>query len=282
MNYRHAFHAGGFADVVKHAVLARILVHLRAKAAAFRVLDTHAGGGVYDLAGAEAARSGEWHSGIERLLQAQLKTAVRGMLAPYLDAIASFNPDQRLVTYPGSPALIRCWLRSQDRLTACELESNAAAALAVALRGDPRVKAVAIDGWMALNAYVPPKERRGLVLVDPPYERADESARLISGLEAAYRKWRTGVYALWYPIKDRDIADALARGLRGLDIRKILRAELNVSRPRGRGRLNGCGLLMVNPPWRLAKELATLLPQLAAVLGRDGEGSFRLDWLAGE
>jgi 23S rRNA (adenine2030-N6)-methyltransferase len=282
MNYRHAFHAGSFADVLKHAVLARIVVHLREKPAAFRVVDTHAGSGVYDLTGPEATRSGEWHFGIERLRQAQLKTDARDLLAPYLDVVASFNADRGLVTYPGSPALVRFWLRPQDRLTACELEPNAAAALAAMLRGDPRVTTVAIDGWTALNASLPPKERRGLVLVDPPYEADDEFARLVGGFAAAYRKWPTGIYALWYPIKERGGPDALARRLRALGVAKILRAELSVSRPGDATRLTGCGLIVVNPPWRLEPELAILLPRLADALGREGEGSFRLDWLAGE
>src|SRR5262249_38262289 len=162
MNYRHAFHAGNFADVVKHAVLVRMLVHLRQKPAAFRVIDTHAGAGLYDLRGPEAFRSGEWRAGIARLLATSIGARARGLLAPYLDALASFNPDGALASYPGSPALIRTFLRSRDRLVACELEPSAAAALAHHLAGDRRTKAVAIDGWTALNAYVPPKERRGL------------------------------------------------------------------------------------------------------------------------
>ena len=157
MNYRHAFHAGNFADVVKHAVLVRILVHLRAKPAAFRVIDTHAGAGRYDLNGPEAARSLEWREGIERLVTASIGEQARGLLAPYLDAIAAFNGPGDLTSYPGSPALVRAFLRPQDRLLACELEPNAAAALARYLAGDRRSKALAIDGWTALHAYVPPQ-----------------------------------------------------------------------------------------------------------------------------
>jgi 23S rRNA A2030 N6-methylase RlmJ len=165
MNYRHAFHAGSFADVVKHIVLVRILLHLRAKPAAFRVIDTHAGAGLYDLAGEEAGRSGEWREGIGRLLTAVIAEAARALIAPYLDAVAACNGGGRLAVYPGSPVLVRALLRPQDRLIACELEPNAAAALARNLRRDPRSKAVAIDGWTALTAYVPPKERRGLILI---------------------------------------------------------------------------------------------------------------------
>jgi 23S rRNA (adenine2030-N6)-methyltransferase len=301
MNYRHAFHAGNFADVLKHAVLVRILVHLRAKPAAFRVIDTHAGAGVYDLAGAEAARSGEWREGIARLLAAFPGTAALSgnvgaagaLLAPYLDAVAALNDGGRLTTYPGSPALVRAFLRAQDRLTACELEPNAAAALARNLGGDRRSKAIAIDGWTALNAYVPPKERRGLVLIDPPFEDAGDFPRLAQALEVAHRKWASGSYLLWYPIKERAAPEALARRLlrggmagggpgRGAAARmtsKILRVELGVGGPRDANRLGACGLMVVNPPWTLESELAVLLPELAAALSGGGGGSHRVDWL---
>src|SRR5882724_2313524 len=159
MNYRHAFHAGNFADVVKHAALARIIAYLKEKPAAFRVIDTHAGAGIYDLAGAEANRTGEWRGGIGKLAAAALAPEVRGLLAPYLDAVAAFNPPAGLGTpkiYPGSPALVRHWLRRQDRLIACEAQPAAARALENRMRGDARVKTVAIDGYMALRAYVPP------------------------------------------------------------------------------------------------------------------------------
>jgi 23S rRNA (adenine2030-N6)-methyltransferase len=312
MNYRHAFHAGNFADVLKHAVLVRILVHLRAKPAAFRVIDTHAGAGLYDLAGAEAARSGEWREGIARLLAAFSGTGRRpgegahALLAPYLDAVAALNDGGRLTTYPGSPALVRAFLRAQDRLTACELEPTAAAALARNLHGDRRSKAITIDGWTALNAYVPPKERRGLVLIDPPFEDPGDFPRLAQALEAAHRKWASGSYLLWYPIKEREAPDALARrllrgglGSSGLvssgsgsrstgkggaargATSKILRVELSVGGPREANRLSACGLMVVNPPWTLENELAVLLPELAAALSGDGRGSHRVDWLRG-
>src|SRR5262245_45796376 len=213
MNYRHAFHAGGFVDVLKHAVLARILVHLCAKPAAFRVIDTHAGAGRYDLTGDEAMRGGEWRDGIGRLLGAAIGEKARDLLAPYLDAVAACNGAGRLTVYPGSPFLVRALLRPQDRLIACELEPVAAAALARNLARDARCKAVAIDGWTALKAYVPPKERRGLVVVDPPFEETSEFPRLAQGLEAAHRKWPGGSYLLWYPIKEREGPDALARRL---------------------------------------------------------------------
>ena len=282
MNYRHAFHAGSFSDVFKHAVLCRILDYLRGKPAAFRVIDTHAGAGIYDLTSSEASRGGEWHNGIERLLAAQLPAPVNALLAPYLEVIGALNERGRLKLYPGSPAITRAWLRPQDRLIACELEPKAATALAGHLRGDTRIKTLEIDGWRSLSGYVPPPERRGLVLVDPPFEQDSDFLRLSQGLATGHHKWATGIFALWYPIKGRSEPDALAKNLRRIGIAKILRAELTISGLSDPSRLNGCGLILVNPPFTLEGELSALLPALAGALGRDGNAGFSLDWLAGE
>ncbi len=286
MNYRHAFHAGNFADVLKHAVLARILVHLGEKAAAFRVIDTHAGAGLYDLSSEPATRTGEWRDGIGRLIDATLPDDVRALLAPYLAAVAAANPGGGMRRYPGSPLIALGLMRPQDRLTACELEPGAAAALAAQLRRDKRARAVKIDGWTALNAYVPPKERRGVVLIDPPYEDRHEFARLAEALAAALRKWATGIFLLWYPIKDRSGPDRLAATLRRAATAtvapKILRAELAWTPPAGSGRLSGAGLIVVNPPWRLAAELGQLLPSLVSVMAPAAGAQGKVDWLAGE
>jgi 23S rRNA (adenine2030-N6)-methyltransferase len=213
---------------------------------------------------------------------ARFAREVATLLAPYLDVVATFNGSGDLRTYPGSPALVRAHLRPHDRLLACELEPATARLLIRQLGRDDRVRVVAIDGWTGLAAYVPPKERRGLVLVDPAFEQPDEFVRLADGLAAAHGKWATGTYLLWYPIKQGAERDAFARRLRGLAIAKILRAELTVAAPRDQERLHGTGLVVVNPPWKLERELAAMLPALAAVLGRDGSGGVRLDWLAGE
>ncbi len=282
MNYRHAYHAGNFAEVVKHATLARVIAHLREKPAAFRILDTHAGAGMTDLTGPEASRTGEWRDGIGRLRDASLDGRVGALLAPYLDAVAALNRGGKLVTYPGSPALVRAWLRPQDRLLACELEPAAASALVRRMRADARVRVVTIDGWTGLSAYLPPKERRGAVLIDPPFEQPGEFARLAEGLVIAHRKWATGTYLAWYPIKDRGEADGFCRRLARTGIPKILRAELTIGRERAATRLAGTGLLMINPPWTLEADLAVLLPALAGVLGRERPGTFRLDWMTTE
>jgi 23S rRNA (adenine2030-N6)-methyltransferase len=175
--------------------------------------------------------------------------------------------------------LVRALMRAQDRLVACELEPNAAVALARHLGRDRRVRVVAIDGWTALNAYVPPPERRGVVLIDPPYEETDEFDRLARALEAAHRKWATGIFLCWYPIKGRPLPDALARRLRRSGIPKILRVEVEFAGAGEAGRLPGCGLIVVNPPWTLHGDLTVLLPVLARVVG-DHAGAVRIDWLA--
>ena len=282
MNYRHAFHAGNFADVVKHVVLSRVVAHLKDKPTAFRIVDTHAGAGVYDLASPEAERTGEWRDGIGRLIDAAVPPALAALLAPYLTAIAALNAGGPLRLYPGSPALVQAWLRDIDRLVACELEPAAAAALTAAFARDRRILVAAIDGWLALKAQLPPKERRGAVLIDPPFEAVGEFDRLTEALVTVHRRWASGIVVVWYPIKDRHDTDAFGRRLAGLGIAKILRAELTRARADARGGLDGTGLIVVNPPWRLEAELGLLLPWLAQVLAPDAAGNIRIDWLATE
>jgi 23S rRNA (adenine2030-N6)-methyltransferase len=280
MNYRHAFHAGNFADVHKHCILVRVLLHLRFKPAAFRVIDTHAGSGRYDLRGPEATRGGEWRQGIERVWQARDGGAAHALIGPYLDAVAALNPDGELRFYPGSPLIAQSLLRAQDRLIACELEPGAAAALRAVMRGDRRCKALAVDGWTAASAYLPPPERRGLVLIDPPFEDASDFTQLSDILAVAHRKWPTGTYLLWYPIKDHGAPDALARRLRKLSVPDILRCELTLGPPRADGGLVGSGLIVVNPPFTLERDLRVLMPALCPLMAPDAAA--KTDWLAKE
>ncbi|MDB5574271.1 MAG: hypothetical protein JWR79_1428, partial [Tardiphaga sp.] len=186
MNYRHAFHAGSFADVIKHIVLVRILTYLHEKPAPFRVIDSHAGAGLYDLSGEEAQRTGEWLTGIARLMQARLSEATVPLVAPYLDIVRSFNPPRGLTAYPGSPLIARKLLRPQDSLVACEVVPGARKQLIGALRRDPQARVVDLDGWVGLPAFVPPKERRGVVLIDPPFEAKDEFERMAHGFAEAF------------------------------------------------------------------------------------------------
>ena len=283
MNYRHAFHAGNFADVVKHIVLVRILLYLQDKNAAFRVIDTHAGAGIYDLAGEEAARGGEWLTGIARIMQARFSEGALPLIKPYLDIVRSFNSHPaKLERYPGSPLIARALLRPQDRLTACEVEAGARKTLIDALRRDTQARVVDLDGWTALPAFVPPNERRGVVLIDPPYERKDEFERLTAGFLAAFAKWPTGSYIIWYPAKSRRATDELARQVTeavegGRPPGKCLRLEFSVAPQAIDTGLTSAGLLVVNPPWTLATELKALLPELEKPLGQGGAARFRLE-----
>lgn len=290
MNYRHAFHAGNFADVIKHIVLTRILLYLQEKPAAFRVIDTHAGAGLYDLTSDEAQRGAEWQDGIGRIIAANTDGRAAELLKPYVDIVRSFNPDGEVTRYPGSPMIARALMRPRDRLVACELEPSARRSLIRALNKDAQARVVEIDGWMALPAYVPPNERRGLVLVDPPFEKPDEFERFAKVFDAALRKWSSGIFALWYPVKNvraasrfadevaRSVAETVASaGNNPKTAReKCLRIEFDCGHSEAAG-LSAAGLLIVNPPWTLKAELEALRPHLASVLGQKGSGALRID-----
>jgi 23S rRNA (adenine2030-N6)-methyltransferase len=281
MNYRHAFHAGGFADVIKHIVLVRILIYLQEKPAAFRVIDTHAGAGLYDLTSEEARRGGEWLTGIARVMQARFSEAGLALLKPYLDIVRAFNTGPELAAYPGSPLFARALLRPQDRLTACEIEPGARTQLIDALRRDAQARVVDLDGWKALPAFVPPNERRGLVLIDPPFEAKDEFERTAEGFAKAFAKWPSGTYLLWYPAKSRraadELADRIARALGSArPAAEGLRLEFSVAPQAAGSALASTGLLIVNPPWTLASELKTILTELTKPLGQGGAGRYRL------
>jgi 23S rRNA (adenine2030-N6)-methyltransferase len=282
MNYRHAFHAGGFADVIKHIVLVRILTYLQEKQTSFRVIDTHAGAGLYDLTSDEARRGSEWLTGIARVMQARFSETTLPLVKPYLDIVRAFNPERDLKAYPGSPLIARALLRPQDRLTACEIEPKARKRLIDALRRDTQARVVDLDGWLALPAFVPPKERRGLVLIDPAYEQKDEFERLADGFAEAFAKWPTGIYLLWYPVKSRRATDDLARHVAGVvgaspSPGTCLRLEFSVAPQTAGGALTSAGLLVVNPPWTLTGELKAILPELEKPLGQGGASRFRLE-----
>ena len=283
MNYRHAFHAGNFADVVKHAVLALLIERLKAKETAFRVIDTHAGVGLYDLAGDEARRTGEWERGVGRVYGRTARSAPDGICCgPISTRWRRRTTADALRFYPGSPWIARHLLRRQDRLTAVELHPEDAAALAERFAGDRQVKTIALDGWLALGSFVPPKERRGLVLVDPPFEEKDEFDRLLEGLRAAHRRWPGGIYALWYPVKDLYAIDRLRNGLAASGIPRLIRAELVVRDRSTPERFNGAGLVIANPPWQFEEVLGDLLRRLVPVLADGAGATAEIDRIAGE
>lgn len=275
MNYRHAFHAGNFADVFKHLLLSRILVYLIRKPAPLRYIDTHAGIGRYDLAGSEATRTGEWMGGIGCLLRASPPPALRDLLGPYLEAVGPAGPDGRPFDYPGSPALAQRILRRDDRMLLAELHPADAATLRTNLGRDKRIKVLERDGYEVLGATVPPPERRGLVLIDPPFEERDEFSRLAAALGVACRKWATGTYTVWYPIKDDAAVAGFHRSLSSMALPPSCRIEL-LRDPASAGEaLRGSGLLVLNPPYRLAEEAALLLTFLCDALREAEAAPFR-------
>lgn len=268
MNYRHGFHAGNFADVLKHVVLMRILTHLNGKATPYRVVDTHAGAGRYDLGSEEALRTHEWKDGVARIDRSPLSAPVEALLKPWRDAVSGARSLYGADAYPGSPWLCRQMMRRDDRLIAAELHPQTHKKLVQAIGRDERCKALAIDGWNALRGNVPPKERRGLVLIDPPFEEKDEFATLEAELIAAHRKWPTGTYALWYPVKDRRAVENLLAAIMAAGIGRLLRIEIDVDRPEAAGGLSATGMLVVNPPWMLSEEARILLPALTERLAQ--------------
>jgi len=280
VNYRHAYHAGNFADVVKHAVLALAIERLKAKAKPFWALDTHAGVGRYALDDPRAEKTGEWREGLGRLMAAGNPPAA---LLPYRQVVAGLNPQGAPLAHaPGSPWLIRRLLRRGDRLAACELHAEDAALLKALFAGDRQVKIHALDGYWAIKSFLPPTIRRGLVLVDPPFERADEFAALAEALAEGHRRWATGIFLAWYPIKDPQAVVPFHRALAASGFGRALAAEVMLRRPQDPERLNGCGLVLINPSYELDQDLETVLPWLAKLLAQGPGAGHRLEWLAKE
>ncbi len=280
MNYRHGFHAGNFADVLKHLALVRALIALTKKDAPLRYIDTHAGAGRYDLTNDIAGRSPEWRYGIGRVLGASRASDIQALLEPYLALMPGHLPGEILTAYPGSPAIAQALLRRQDAIALCDLNPDEASALTANLRKDARLRIAVVDGYVALNAYVPPKERRGLVLIDPPFEAEQERRRLVDALTKAVRKWPQGCYLVWRPIKDRQEDQAFLEEIKSLGRPNVLNLELDVGRAAPPApQLRRTGLIVVNPPYGLAGELEKLLAYLTPLLAR-GDGAASLcDWL---
>ncbi|WP_043835600.1 23S rRNA (adenine(2030)-N(6))-methyltransferase RlmJ [Muricoccus aerilatus] len=263
MNYRHAFHAANFADCMKHALAHALVAALGRKATPFRVLDTHAGIGLYDLQSEEARRTGEWRDGIGLLEAIQ-----DGPLLPWLTLVRSFPPG----TYPGSPALIRAMLRPGDHLSLCELHPEDAATLRAAFKGDPQVSVHRRDAYEAITALTPFPERRGLVLFDPPFEVEDEFARLSAAIARLAQRFRPAVQAAWYPIKHRTPVRAFTDAIAAAGLRDVIGCELWLREPTDPRRLNGCGFLVVNPPYGFAETARSLLAALQARFDDHGSG----------
>ena len=259
MNYRHAYHAGNFADCVKHALLIELLGAMQRKPKPFLLLDTHAGIGRYDLSTGPAEKTGEWRGGIARVLAAKPLA-----LATYIALV------ERLGLYPGSPAIGAALLRATDRLIACELHPEDAAMLKSGFAGMPNIAVHERDGYEALRAFLPPPEKRALVLVDPPFEAADEFLTLVTNLRRAYERFKSGVYVLWYPIKHRAPTRNFGESLKLTKLRDVITVEFLLRPPVDPTRLNGCGLLIVNPPYGFAEAAAPILQAFVETLGEAG------------
>lgn len=278
MNYRHAYHAGNFADVFKHVLLSRILTYLNLKDAPYFYLDTHAGIGLYDLECDEAQRTGEWLEGVDKLDAANIPPNLQQLFEAYLQVVY-YAKQKGESLYPGSPMIAQHLMRPQDRLAFCELHKDDARELYRNCGYDERSKVLELDGFTALKAYIPPKERRGMVLIDPPFEKTSEFEDIIKGVMTAHKKWATGIYAIWYPIKGLSKVTDFVNQLKTTQIPKILRLELLIDDPHDASILSGCGFAIINPPWTLKVDAEQILPLLAQLMGRGSKGSWRSQWV---
>jgi 23S rRNA (adenine2030-N6)-methyltransferase len=279
LSYRHGYHAGNFADVFKHVILIQLIQALRHKDKPFCVVDTHAGSGRYDLQTAAARKTEEFRHGIGLLWGGN---GFSPALESYLAIVRTVNEGGELRYYPGSPRIARALLRHGDRLIASELHNRDYPLLKSEFTGDRQVAVHHIDGYSAIKAFLPPRERRGLVLLDPCYERKDEFQHLLAGLALIHRRWPGGITAIWYPILERTVSLHFQKKLRDLAIPSILCAELGLypyDIPVG---MRGCGMIIVNPPWQLDKILDPLLRELLFRLQVDQRGQIRLEWLVPE
>jgi len=283
MNYRHLYHAGNFTDVLKHVVLVGLIASLLRKETPFCFLDTHAGRGYYDLLSEPAQKSNEYQSGIMKILAQNNPPA---LIKRYLGCVQKMNSllsESRFASlryYPGSPFIVRPFLRPQDRIVATELQPQEYQELRNAASRDRQMAIHQMDGYQGLKAFLPPKERRGLVLIDPPYENPQEFKQLTSALMIALKRWETGIYAIWYPIKDRHPVDQFHQGLKENIKRPMMVTELCIYPADVPNHLNGSGLVIINPPWKFDQEINDSLAWLWNILSVNHQGTQRVFSLA--
>lgn len=277
MNYRHAYHAGNHADVLKHIVLTRVIEHMKKKDKPFRVIDAHAGVGLYDLLGIEAGKTGEWEGGIGRMGE-PFAPEIEALLAPYRKVIEELNSGS-LALYPGSPELALRLMREGDTLIANELQPDDAMALERQVAGDARVRVTALDAEVCIKANLPPPERRGVILIDPPYEAKNEGEKALRMLAHGLRRFAGGVYLLWYPIKADDLASTIVAQVQGLAVPSTLRLEFRVREAFKGGGLAGSGIIVLNTPWQMDREMQSIVPALAGRLGLGEWGHGLVEWL---
>jgi 23S rRNA (adenine2030-N6)-methyltransferase len=277
--YRHLFHAGNFADVFKHALLTRLLIALNAKDKPYCFLDTHAGIGRYDLTHHWTQKAREYENGIGRLWG---RSDIPAALAPYMDAVKAENTGRKLRFYPGSPLIARRFVRRIDRIVLTELNRTDFAELKQLFARDRQVAVHLLDGYQGLKAFLPPRERRGLVLIDSSFDRAREFDRITRAIKEAHARWATGVYAVWYPLMAPAAMRSFERSMESSGIRKILRLEIEIAARESNATIPGCGMLIVNPPWHFEDEARSMLRWLWSALSQEGAGGATVNWLVPE
>ena len=275
LSYRHLFHAGSFADVFKHVLLTRLLHALNQKDKPYFYLDTHAGIGRYDLSHPWAQKGREYESGITKLLD---RNDIPAAMQPYLDIVRAENPDGHLRYYPGSPLIARRLIRPIDRIALSELNKIDCAALHELFAHDKRVNVQLMDGYQAIKAHLPPKERRGLVLIDSAFDVSREFARLATALQEAHTRWATGTYAIWYPMMGAGVIRGFEKQIEAAGIRKALQFELSIL-PEDASTMPGSGMIIINPPWKFDTEMRTLLRWMWSALTVKGAGGVKVNWL---
>ncbi|HDZ3703303.1 23S rRNA (adenine(2030)-N(6))-methyltransferase RlmJ [Vibrio cholerae] len=278
LSYRHSFHAGNHADVLKHIVQSLILNSLQQKEKPFVYHDTHSGVGRYDLTHEWSEKTGEYKQGIARVWQ---QDNIPAELDSYLDAIRQLNQGETLRYYPGSPRVARAHLREQDRMVLTELHPSDYPLLEQEFHRDRQVSIYKEDGFARLKASLPPQERRGLVLIDPPYELAKEYRDVVRAIAQSYKRWATGIYAIWYPVVNRCDIDDMLEGLQGLEIRKILQIELGVAPDTNERGMTASGMIVINPPWTLESQIQTILPFLKQAIA-PATGHYKVEWVVPE
>lgn len=279
LSYRHSFHAGNHADVLKHTVQSLIIESLKEKEKPFLYLDTHAGAGRYKLSGEHSERTGEYLEGIARIWQ---HDDLPAELEPYIDAVKAYNHSGQLRYYPGSPLIARHMLREQDSLQLTELHPSDFPLLRSEFQKDKRARVERADGYTQLKAKLPPVSRRGLVLIDPPYEIKTDYQAVVTGINDGYKRFATGVYALWYPVVLRQQIKRMIRELQETNIRNIMQIELSVRPDSDQRGMTGSGMIVINPPWKLEKQMENVLPWLHKTLVPAGTGSTAISWIVPE
>ncbi|EMJ5972251.1 TPA: 23S rRNA (adenine(2030)-N(6))-methyltransferase RlmJ [Proteus mirabilis] len=279
LSYRHSFHAGNHADVLKHIVQTLIIESLKEKEKPFLYLDTHAGAGRYQLTNAHATRTGEYLEGIARLWQQE---EVPELILPYLEAVGSLNTSDELRYYPGSPLLAAKLLREQDLLMLTELHPTDFPLLRTEFSRDKRVRVCREDGFGQLKSKLPPASRRGFALIDPPYELKQDYSAVVKGIVEGYKRFATGTYAIWYPVVHRQQIKRMLKDLEATGIRKILQIELAVKPDSDQLGMTASGMIVINPPWKLASQMASILPWLHKALVPEGTGHTLVEWVVPE